>query len=290
MEIIGLNPRDVAGGVEQLQARPTLGLEITIPAFAEACSLGNIAPQHAGGDAGTAAITAALTHPLPPEGAAAAVLLPDADAVGAAAILSIRHDGVRLTGDAIGRIFQVADADTEAAGPWPGPRPISNAVDLLRPTSALAAACMDHSRPLPDRVAAMRKWILTGHLNDETEIRLRLYADAQDALDALDVQVRDGVAVVTGTHRLATVIGYHYAPVIVATNPAFTWQGGEPHVKHTIARWNSSQPMGWEQMLDELQDREPGWGGSSSICGSPQGRASALTQDQVLDVVARRLP
>lgn len=290
MKIIDLDPQHVAAGVERLRAQPTLGMGITIPALAEACSLGNIDPQHTGGDAATAAITLALAYPVPSDGAAVAVLRPGADAVGAAAVLSIRHDGVRLTGDAIGRVFQVADADTEAAGPWPGPRPIGSAVDLLRPTSALVAACMDHNRPLPDRVAAMREWILTGRLTEDAEIRLRLYAEALDALDALDVQVRDGLAVVTGSHRLATAIGYRHAPVVVATDPAYSWQGGAPHLKHTIARWNTSQPMGWTPMLDQLRNREPGWGGSSSICGSPQGTASALTQDEVLDVVARHLP
>lgn len=146
---------------------------------------------------------------------------------------------------------------------------------------------MDHRRPVEDRAAAVRQWILTGHLDDEAEIRLRLYVEALDALTDLDVQVQDGVAVVTGSHRLAMSIGYRYAPVVVATNPAFRWQGGPPHVKHTVARWRSSQPMDWDGMLAELREREPGWGGSSSICGSPQGNGSTLTQREVLSVVVQ---
>ncbi|MFG1857482.1 hypothetical protein ACGFJT_36995 [Actinomadura geliboluensis] len=196
---------------------------------------------------------------------------------------------MELTDAALARVRRIADADTEAAGPWPGPRPVGDAGDLLRATSALAAVCMDHRRSLQDRVALMRKWILTGHLDEELGIRLRLFAEALEALEALDVQVQGGIAVVSGSHRLGLSLGYRHAPVVVATNPAFTWQGGEPHRKHTVARWNSAHPMGWKRMLDELRAREPGWGGSSAICGSPQGVASVLTQEQVLDVVVRSL-
>lgn len=291
MSIISLNPRDIPAGVELLRAQPVLGLEITEAPLAEACSLGNIDPQHLGGDASTAAIEAALTHPLPPAGAAMAVLRPDADALGAAAVLLIRQDGAELDAGAVARVRQIAEADKEATGPWPGPRPSGSADSLLRATSALEAACMEHRRPVEEKIAAVRGWILTGRLDGEQEILERLRAEAQQAVDESKVvRVQNGIAIVTGTHRLTTPLGYRHAPVVVATNPAFRWQGGPAHRKHNVARWNSSQPMGWAEMLDELRSREPGWGGSSSICGSPQGVGSTLTQEEVAAIVARHLP
>ncbi|MFC6938252.1 hypothetical protein ACFQHO_53545 [Actinomadura yumaensis] len=267
-----------------------LGLEVTEPDLAQACSLGNIDPQHLGGDASTAAIEAALTHPVPPAGSALAVLRQDADALGAAAVLRIRQRGEKLDAAARARVGQIAEADKEASGPWPGPRPAArNAADLLRSTSAVEAMCMNFRRPLEDRVAAVEGWILDGALPDREEISERLRQEADAAMAALDVQVCDGIAVVTGAHRLAMSAGYRHAPVVMATNPAFRWQGGPEHTKHNVARWNSAHPMDWAGMLADLRGREPGWGGSSSICGSPQGTGSTLTQQEVLGIVARHL-
>jgi len=95
--------------------------------------------------------------------------------------------------------------------------------------------------------------------------------------------------VVSGDHRLAMRLGYTAAPVVVATNPVFRFGGGDPHRKHTIARWNSQVPMDWDGLLTDLVAREPGWGGSTSIIGSPQGVASGLTTDDVADLVERHL-
>ena len=41
--------------------------------------------------------------------------------------------------------------------------------------------------------------------------------------------------------------------------------------------------------LAELAALEPGWGGSPTIGGSPQGVSSLLTTEQVVEVVARHL-
>src|SRR4051812_32832723 len=46
----------------------TLGIEVTVPALAAACALGNIDPQHTAGGDGRAAIEAALAWPLPDAG------------------------------------------------------------------------------------------------------------------------------------------------------------------------------------------------------------------------------
>lgn len=340
-----------------------------MPALATACQRGNIDPQHTGGDASRCAIEEAVTAPLPPAGTVLVTVRPDADALGAMTVLSLRAEGQEIEGDLADRVAQIAQADKEATGPWPGPRPIGAPEDLITPVSAVSAVCMDHRLSMEYRLSIIRSWLLDGEFDGQEEVTARLLQEAQDALGSLDVRVVNGIAVVTGSHRLAMTIGYRFAPVVVATNPRFSWRGGEPHVKHTIARWNSSQPMGWEEMVDALNDTDPvsrvtsamlrdhraeikewalaairqaaqevldaaeereeleaqaeagafgldlvpsqdkdvpeglaerlveqmpamnrpTWGGSSSIVGSPQGRGSKLTTEQVVEIVLKHI-
>lgn len=279
-----------------------LGIEVTVPELAARCGLGNLDPQHLGGDAQVAAIEAAWTHSLPPDGSALVTVRADADAVGAMAVLSYRWRCGGITWndeyDWWERAGRIATADNERTGEWPGPLSISDAADLVTEVSGISAVVMDHSLPFAKRVEIMGGWLATGGLigieGGTSAIRGRLLADARAAIAALDVRVtcypEPPVAVVTGSHRLATAIGYRCAPLVVATNPEFCFNGGQPHRKHTVARWNSQFEMDWEGLQTALQNAEPGWGGSASVLGSPQGVSSTLTTEDVLDLVIRHVP
>jgi hypothetical protein len=134
----------------------------------------------------------------------------------------------------------------------------------------------------------MRDWLLAGDFTGQDAYQARALAEAEDALAGLHVETRHGVAVVVGDHRLGMSIGYRYAPVVIATNPTFSFRGGPAHRKHTIARWNTGAvAMDWVGMLAELRVAEPGWGGSASIVGSPMGAASELATEQVAEFVIR---
>lgn len=265
---------------------PVYGLEVTVPALADRCAA-NLDPQHLGGDASTAAVEAAVTWDLPPAGATLATVRADADSLGAMAVLGLRAAGRDVSG-AAATIKVIADADKEASGPWSGPRPAATADDLVGSATPVMGVAADHTVPLPDRVAALAGWLMgdwEGVYSRVANYTVSARAEAEAALEALDVQVFGPVAVVTGTHRLALAIGYRHAPVVVATNPGFRWQGGEPHVKHTVARWNTTTipGMDWEGMVDALNREDPAaqeaarWGGSTSIAGSPQGAGSGLS-------------
>lgn len=293
---IAFNPRtatadDVPAG--------TLGIEVTSRHLAGACSLGNIDPQHLGGDATTAAIEAAMTWPLPSEGATLATIRADADSLGAMAVLTLRAKGLPV--DAA-RVQLIADADKEASGPWPGPRPAPSPEDLVGPATPVMHLAADYARPLPDRVEALTAWLLD-RIRDEaddeeiSEYAARALAEAREALAGLQVIERTPVAVVVGSHRLAFALGYRHAPIVVATNPEFRFAGGEPHIKHTVARWNSSTlpDMDWDGMIAALNAADPAvtetarWGGSTSIAGSPQGVPSGLGTEQVAEIVAAHI-
>jgi len=270
-----------------------LGIEVTVPELAARCGLGNIDPQHLGGDAGTAAIEAVLTCPLPPWGTTLVTVRADADAIGAMAVIVQRLEwweaGSPTEHFRTPRVLTIAVADKEASGSWPGPQPIDGAGDLVGPAAVIMAMSADHTVPLATRVARMQAWLRGEYLPGESSMEEDMRRAARAALRDLDSEVRDGVAVVTGSHRLAMGIGYRFAPVVAATNPEFSWQGGPAHRKHTVSRWNSGHPMDWHGLEAALREREPGWGGSTSILGSPQGEASILTTGDVVDLVTRYL-
>jgi hypothetical protein len=292
---ISLHPRATTADVPA----GTLGVEVTARHLAEACDLGNIDPQHLGGDASTASIEAAMTWPLPPEGATLATVRADADSLGAMAVLTLRAKGLPIDP---ARVQVIADADKEASGPWPGPRPAPAPEDLVGPATPVMHLAADYARPLPDRVDQLACWLMNADADDSCDEEIGEYAaraldEARDALAGLQVDMHGPVAVVVGSHRLAFALGYRHAPVVVATNPAFRFSGGEPHVKHTVARWNSATlpGMDWNGMVGRLNAADPAvtetarWGGSTSIVGSPQGISSGLTTEDVADIVAAHL-
>ena len=298
-----LDPRSIPSAVEankKIFAKPVYGIEVTIPALAERCVY-NIDPQHSDGNANRAAIEDALTVEVPPEGATLATIRADLDSVGSMAVLSIRAKGESLE-PAMERIAMIADSDKFARGGWAGPSelptrknpwPDSASAGNSRELSAIAMAIADFKVPLVDRVAIMELWLRTG----EEPQQHWVYAerDRLDLINALEkeqikYQTRaDGrIAVVESTHSAVTMIGYSLAPVVVALNPAFKVGGGEPHGKFTICAYEQ-RLVNMKAIFAELGELEAGWGGSPTIGGSPQGVSSALTIDQVVEVVERHL-
>jgi hypothetical protein len=65
-----LDPRPISAAAEANERvfalGPVLGIEVTVPALAERCTLGNIDPQHTDGDVSKAAIEVALEEQIPP--------------------------------------------------------------------------------------------------------------------------------------------------------------------------------------------------------------------------------
>jgi hypothetical protein len=207
--------------------------------------------------------------------------------------------------------------------PWPEE---SAGSSDSRPLAAIAAAVADFKTPIEVRVAVMRRWLLTGEEparyreqveKDRLEMiralqtgAIALYQRAIAQPGRLESQIRlDGnlrpaqqvredvqdnlgggktIAIIESSHSAAMIVGYTCAPVVVARNPEFRVGGGEPHVKFTIAAFEPK----WCDIrgaLAELAALEPGWGGSPTIGGSPQGVSSVLTTEQVVKVVAQYL-
>lgn len=273
------------------------GIEVTMPQYAEQCYV-NLDPQHTGGDSNTAAIELAVDCSLPEEGSVLATVRADLDSIGSMAVIAMRAEGVALTPEALERIEKIALSDKFAKGGWPGKRPLPTINSLFESEldgelAVIGAAIMDYEVTLEQRVAWMEKWLLSGAEPDYIHKVVLEKVDMIQAIKSGEIDLTtsaDGnIAVVISTHRAGTDLGYRLAPVVVATNPSFVFGKGEPHIKHTICAFEAGKYADIKSALAELNELEPGWGGSPTIGGSPQGVSSILTTEQVVEIVAKHL-
>lgn len=338
-------PQSREAEVARLSIKPTLGVEVTISELAAVCSLGNIDPQHMDG-LDLAAIEAALTHELPPDGTILATVRADLDSVGSMAVLEIRatvlrfrqqdhdiwhesfsgdHDDcpyMRADGEfwypeEKARIAAIATADKHGRGTWPGQRqlPRVGVVPEIESFSGvpagLAAIVSDFKSTMGERVALMKEWILEGSCAGLTEANTKAQTEHDAAVEASEVFAVYGpnhslgsypcspddtielcgspiIAYVESTHRGAMGLGYHVAPIVVAMNDEFSFRGGPAGRKFTVAQYEQGH-VDMATVIADLQALEPEWGGSPTICGSPQGTASGLSPEQVVSVVLEHL-
>jgi hypothetical protein len=119
-------------------------------------------------------------------------------------------------------------------------------------------------------------------LAERARINSRSLHNHLDETAKVEMIIPNKLALVKADSSAAINRGYEYGSVVVLQNqnPHFT--------RFTVAAMNGAEEsryMGWA--LRELQKIEPGWGGRSSIFGSPQDRSTSLTPEQVLAVVKK---
>lgn len=276
----------------------TLGVEVTIPALAKRCDLGNIDPQHSGGDITTASIEAAIGWPLPAEGATLFTVRADLDSVGAMAVLAMRLeakisaleeinrlgvDGTPLAGAdldrwtpneaTLERVRLVGETDRFGTASWPGQAPLPSpedrwpsligSLDSRRPTAVMQAVCLDARLPMERRVELVLAWLRTGE--EPAEYVARVEAGRDEMIRAIasgEIRVRlaaEGrIAVVESRHQAALLVGYCHAPVVVAVNDQFRVGGSEPHTKVTVCQYGAGGSANLGAVFSALNVREFG--------------------------------
>lgn len=283
-------PTDTSGPVI---VADRLGVEVTEPALAGTCGLGNIDPQHAGGSTERAAIDEALTWPLPSRGAQLATIRPDLDALGAMAILTMRAENITISAGVLERVRLISKVDRFDHGPWPGPRTAPETLDDWRAfahgpegLAAVASFVFDKSVDLASRVAWMQDWLMTGEPPQSYYNRLeaRAYELQQAVRDQrLDVRASaaPGIALVTGSELGVLALGYRIAPVVIAAASA----NPVAEQKATIAQHDPTH-ADFTRLARELNLLEPGWGGSPTIIGSPLGSGTKLPLKRLVSITA----
>lgn len=284
---IQLDPRPGASNPEF-----SLGIEVTVPRLLPS-GVANLDHHGQGATMATpAAVEQALTCELPVDGAVVATIRPDADSVGAMAVLANRGANRRCDERLVAAIAAV-----DKHGP------LATGFEDLRPlTVAIARKAAAAKVPLPERVA----WIadlLAGdsasHSEEIAALNREREAEFAQALQfgSVELAASGKVAVVESTHRYATEIGYQQgAPIVVAYNPRMPVDFRDPakgtYRKFTVCRYNEFVPVDLAEIKDELNELETArcddgltWGGQMNIIGSPQGRSSALTKEEVVGIV-----
>ena len=300
-----LDPRVGAFGENlRLLGSTTLGIEVTAPELARACGLGNVDPQHGGGigvgTQGTAAIEACLTITPPRAGATLVTIRPDLDAFGSMALLALRRVGCRPSPVMRARIDRVARADRFDRGPWPGPRPLpGTGEDFASVTGqdpslvAVTGAMFDRDLSARERVDLAARWLMNG--TDPVGYRERWTGHTERLLRGLDdgrITVEPAaegrIAVLTSRLPGSLRLGYCRAPVVIAHDPGCS-EADPPAPRRVVVAQYAPGHVDLREVRDTLARSEPGWGGSSTLLGSPQGRPCGLGIARVVKVVARHL-
>jgi hypothetical protein len=96
------------------------------------------------------------------------------------------------------------------------------------------------------------------------------------------------IATIETSSRLAPEVCTRLAPGGIAINPSHRFHGGPPHRKVTIFQ----RELGYVELAavgEDLNAIEPGWGGSPTAIGSPQGKPATISFDELMDTVERHL-
>ena len=289
---------------EKLFANPkgVLGIEVTIPAYAEKCTLGNIDPQHTEGNIDLTAIEVAKTCDIPPSEASLVTVRADLDSLGSMALLKYRASGSEVTPEMLARIEAIAKKDKFARGDWPGkselpskenPYPTYRGSQEDKILSPINARTMDFKIPVADRIKSMEEYLVQG--TEPSGYREKVEAERTQMIEALEtgaikveVVANDNVAYVESSHLSGIALGYSQAPIVVALNPTFKQGQGEAYKKYTICQFDDT----WIDLVavkNELAQLENGWGGSPTIIGSPQGKSSEIPQEKIIEIVEKHL-
>lgn len=257
-----LDPRPNADNSKIFEGKKVYGIEVTVPALAVKCELGNLDPQHSDDNHTRATIEDAVSVELPPEDARLVTIRPDLDAFGSMAIFNMRHGISELTPEILEKVQKIAEADTFSKGAWPGEREIPS-VENPWPEgqselSPLGALAMDFKIPVATRVQKIQEWLEQGSVPQEYIDRLE--SERKDIISAIEsgsikVEVEDGIAKVQSAHRSGIDTGYRKAPIVIAYNPKFQLGGGEPHKKYTVAQF-TAQYLDLKAALEELKTKE----------------------------------
>ena len=202
-----------------------IGLEMTVPTLAELCDK-NIDPQHTEGKADeccakTIAENAAeLLAEFHGQNVVFVTNRVDLDSV-AAYVMADRY----LQGETVEyneNLVQINEHDAHLGAKWEGPKPIEQAFDPDNKTAALASS-IKVFMVTPKNIEDVKDFIDTGNVEESV---MNNYRTVQNGIidrvksGEIKTEVVGGVAYVETTLPCATNVGYSFAPVVVAVNPA----------------------------------------------------------------------
>lgn len=271
-----------------------IGLEITVPELAAACTA-NIDPQHSEGKTAVSCakeIAQNASELLNKYKNSDVVFITnrfDLDSV-ASYILADRY----LSGKPVSytpNIAAVNAHDTFQQAAWNGSKPIEKAFDAQNKTAALASSIKVFALT-PDNLKNVADYLDTGNVPENIMETYR--KTQQNIIDKvnngeIEVSVAGGIAHVKTTLPCATNVGYAYAPVVIAENPAMKLgAAGTPFRKVSICQHEEGY-VDMNKLKETLSTKEEGWGGSPTFIGSKQGENCTINFSDIQKAVYANL-
>ena len=295
-----------------LDPNKTLGIEVTVPAVAAKCGLGNIDHHRPGDTSATpSACEQAMTAQVPPVDAVVVGVLGDADTLSAMAVLKIRAEiGQERYADAVAAGENVLWDTAPKLDEFPQMAGLVERIGLIDrfgpnacgefmqdpAVKAIRAVAGRRDLSTEDQVRLIAEVVRDSDLALENNPKLQDYvqqanAAYEQAKAASKVQpLGNGVVFVESKHQMATQIGYEKGDVVIALNPEMPKDFKNPEAgtyrKFTVCKRDDHVPI--KINFDKLNQLESGWGGRPTIGGSPQGEDSKLTVDQVASCLERQ--
>ena len=275
-----------------------LGIEITI-AKLQKPNIENIDPQHAQNpNIDSSAIEEALSYDLSklPQNATIATLRPDADSVGAMAVLELRKSQINPDENlvkAIGRFDSLGFKKAKELYPEVAVRQFE--------ITAASQKCLSKDNIL-DKVKWMKN-LLTNRVDWQEIKKINTDWESQKDIAKRNLQIEPLVeqkaVLVTGNHPQAFAIGYEEAGIVAAYNPKFSrpWIKDDSETeKWTIARYSEKENINIEQLKKTLNamektftgenhDPKNTWGGPKNLVASPQGYTSAIPKEKIIEAI-----
>jgi hypothetical protein len=187
-------------------------------------------------------------------------------------------------------IQQINSHDTFQTLPWQKEKTIEEAFNPNSKTSALASTIKPFM-VTEDNIKAVEKFLDTGTVDDS--IMSSYQASQQNIINKvksgeIKVSKKGGIATVETTLPCATNVGYSYAPVVIAINPAMHNPDGSTYKKISICQHEQGY-VDLQAVKEALLLKEQGWGGSPTFIGSPQGTSTTITTEELQKLVYQNL-
>ena len=282
--------------LEALKAggKKIIGLEMTVADLASICDR-NIDPQHTEGKADeccaktVAENAAALLADYRGQDVVFVTNRVDLDSV-AAYVMADRY----LQGETTeynDNLAQINDHDAHLGDKWEGPKPIEQAFDPDNKTAALASS-IKVFMVTPKNIEDVRTFIDTGNVEESV---MNNYRTVQNGIidrvksGEIKTEVVGGVAYVETTLPCATNVGYSFAPIVVAVNPAMKLEPQGGHFRKVSICQHEAGYADLNAIADKLNEMEAGWGGSPTFKGSKQGENSNISLSDIKKTVYAHL-
>lgn len=218
----------------------------------------------------------------------------DLDSIAAGSVLKLYVDQgfSNFSEDVMKRIRTIANYDRYGR-PWQATCMNINQLSKIKIPRGLFMLVSGWKNNLEFKIEQVTKWIITGTFDNITEYNRMAAKNFKDAVTSAKTEIieKRKLAFVKSDMRGAMGIGFQYAPVVLALNPSFRFGTGENRVygrKWTVAQCEEGHiDMNlFKKLVNEIEN---GWGGSSTIMGSPQDKPSVFRKYPILDIIKKAI-